>query len=169
LLDPDLYFPAKHFSGYDGKLPKNFDPSGSRAMGSLSYGLPGQVDDCDAEDRPVLEIQNMKLTEMKALPLVTDVFIPLKDGGVYKSSFAHTGEKAGITVGFGDGSVEFVRLHKIVFELAMELKAYDKSSGNYGLVHRADLFAATMFKLVCKQPYYMEKYFNNGDLIPIIP
>ena len=168
LLDKDLYFPAKRFRGYEGKLPKNFNPNGSRAMGSLSYGLPGQVA-CDKEDKDVLEVQNMKIYNMKTLPLVTDVFIPLKYDGVYKSSFAHTGKRAGITVGFGDGSVEFVRLHKIVFDLAMELRAYDVSSGNYGLVHRADLFAATMFKLVCKQPYYMEKYFNDGNPIPVIP
>ena len=160
-LDPDLYFPAKTFSGFSGKLPRNFNPSGSIAMGSLSYGLTGDVKGLDPVDEAALKITDIKLSKLKNRPLVTDIFIPLKDGGVYKSTFAHSGNKGGLNVAYGDGSTSFVRLTQSVFEVANTQMAYDYD--NKDAIHRADRFAATMMQLLMGQPKYMEKYFDSGN------
>jgi len=160
LLNPDIYFPAKSFPGYSEKLPRNFVPGQATGVwGSLMYGLTGDVKGLEPEHETQLRITDLKLSKLKDRPLVTDVFIPLLDAGVYKSTFAHTGNKGGLNVAYGDGSVNFVRVTQSVFNVANKQHAYDY--GDHANIHKADRFAATMMLLLTGKPKYMEYYFDS--------
>ena len=154
-LNPDLYFPAQMFPGIEGLLPKNFiSGQQSAAMGSFMYGLIGQADFLDPEDQAALVMTDLKLPYAKQRVLVSDMFIPIQNAGVYQSTWVHG---SGLNVGFVDGHVDFVQVDQQIIDLANEQRAYDNDRI---LLHRADLFIASMFELLAGDSSYMQKYFG---------
>jgi prepilin-type processing-associated H-X9-DG protein len=119
----------------------------SRAI-SYQYGLLAEI-----RPMPELEFQSMRLADLKWRALICDVFLPV-DG----PTWAHAG---GISAGFGDGHVEFVKIERdiISFSQWQDLDVLNENTD----IDDKDLFVAAMMKLLEGNSSIMDQ--NFGDAI----
>lgn len=124
-----------HSVGWDWISPTGNE---ERAI-SYMYGLLAEI-----RSMPELQLKSLKLAYLKKRALICDTFMPFGEGPVWV-------HPKGLSIGFGAGHVEFIKVDKEVIDIAAEMDTKGRDE--------MDLFVAAMFELLAGKNQVMDQYF----------
>ncbi|MBA7662464.1 hypothetical protein ES703_70493 [subsurface metagenome] len=154
ITDPEIFYcPSQRNKILQNTSPDEdgigwtwISPTGNeeRAI-SYMYGLLAEI-----RSMPELELESLKLSDLKTRALICDAFLPFKEGPVW----AHP---KGLSTGFGAGHVEFIKVDKEVIDAADHFDLLDQRSAQ--VRDQMDLFVAAMFELLAGKNQVMDEHF----------